>query len=256
MSKTANIVCMKWGKRYGPEYVNRLYSMVSRNITRPFRFICFTEHKEGINPEIEVFDFPPFESADLQTMGAYRKKTLCRADLEPFSDGERFLYLDLDVVIMSNIDAMFDYLPEEDFIICYNWTRGNGTIGNSSVTMFRKGPLQFVVDDMEDNFLDVQNRFRTASQEFLSHKIIEKYSKLNFWPDEWCKSFQYHSMPPRYLRWLKKPSIPPKETKIFLFHGWVNPPDAIAGHFPGKHPFWKKWYKTVKPSPWLADYYK
>jgi hypothetical protein len=27
----ATILCMKWGKKYGPEYVNRLHSMVSRH---------------------------------------------------------------------------------------------------------------------------------------------------------------------------------------------------------------------------------
>ncbi len=29
MSQT--VICMKWGTRYGPDYVNRLYSMVMRN---------------------------------------------------------------------------------------------------------------------------------------------------------------------------------------------------------------------------------
>ena len=35
----ANIICMKWGTKYGPEYVNRLASMVKRNITIPYRFV-------------------------------------------------------------------------------------------------------------------------------------------------------------------------------------------------------------------------
>lgn len=255
MIEVANIVCMKWGDVYGPEYVNRLYSMVKRNITRPFRFICFTDVADGIIPEIEVFDLPPFESTYSGPIGAYRKKTLCRSDLEPFKDNERFLYLDVDVVITNNIDDMFDYMPEEDFIICYNWTRGNGKIGNSSVTMFRKGVLQYVVDDLQENFEKIKVKFKTASQEYLSSKIIEKYGKLNFWPEEWCKSFQYHSMPPRILRRFKSPKKPPAETKIFVFHGRVNPPDAIKGHWPGKYPFWKRWYKTVRPSPWLSQYY-
>jgi hypothetical protein len=256
MVQIANIVCMKWGTHYGAEYVNRLYNMVNRNMTQPFRFVCFTDSKEGISPEVEVFDLPPFKSAPLQTKGAYRKKTLCRSDLEPFETGERFLYLDIDIVIMDNIDDLFDYLPEEDFIICYNWTRGGGTIGNSSVTMMRKGPLQYIVDDMENNFTDVQNRFKTASQEFLSYKVIEKYGHLNFWPDKWCRSFQTHYLPSKFLRWIKTPPEPPKDTKIVLFHGRVNPPDAINGAWPGAYPFWKKWYKTVRPTEWISKYYK
>ena len=256
MTDKANIVCMKWGSAYEADYVNTLYSMVKRNITRPFRFICFTDIKENIRSEVEIFDLPPFGAKNLWTMGAYQKKTLCRADLEPFRENERFLYLDLDVVIMNNIDGMFDYLPEEDFIICYNWTRGKGTIGNSSVTMFRKGPLQFVVDYMENNFLEVQSQFKTASQQYLSSKIIEKYGRLNFWPDNCCKSFQFHCVPSRYMRWIKAPKRPPKNTKILLFHGPVNPPDAIKGNWPGNYHFWKKWYKTVRKSPWISEYYR
>jgi hypothetical protein len=256
MQPFANIVCMKWGTLYGPEYVNRLYDMVKRNITRPFRFICFTDMKDGIYPEVEAFDLPPFKSAPLARRGAYRKKTLCRADLAPFKQGERFIYLDLDIVIMDNIDEMFDFAPEKDFVICYNWTRGDGKIGNSSVTMMRVGPLQYIVDDMEKDFLMYQDKYKSASQEFMSAKVIEKYGELTFWPDAWCKSFQYHCVPPRFLRLFKTPSKPPKGTKILLFHGKINPPDAIKGIWPGKYPIWKKWYKTIRPAPWVADYYR
>ena len=38
-----NIICMKWGTKYGPEYVNRLASMVRRNTTIPCRFVCMTD---------------------------------------------------------------------------------------------------------------------------------------------------------------------------------------------------------------------
>jgi len=127
-----NIVCMKWGTFYGADDVNRLYRMLKSNITGPFRLVCFTDNDKDILPEVECHPLPPFASAHLQTMGAYRKKTLCRADLQSFKTGERFLFLDLDVVIMGNLDALFAFEPEKDFIICRNWTRGNGQIGNSS----------------------------------------------------------------------------------------------------------------------------
>jgi len=253
---TANIVCMKWGTAYAAEYVNRLYRMLAANMSRPFRLVCFTDNQQAIIPEVEVYALPPFANAHLQTMGAYRKKTLCRKDLISFNEGERFLFLDLDVVIMGNIDALFDFEPQQDFIICRNWTRGNGRIGNSSVTMMRVGPLQYVVDAMENDFLAVQNQFKTASQEFFSAKIIEKYGKLCFWPDQWCRSFPFHCLPSRVLRRFKTPQPPPPDTKILVFHGPVKPPDALTGNWPGHYPVWKKWYKTVRPSPWLAPFLK
>ena len=37
------ILCMKWGTKYGAEYVNRLYNMVKRHLTLPFKMVCLTD---------------------------------------------------------------------------------------------------------------------------------------------------------------------------------------------------------------------
>ena len=60
MTETVNVVCLKWGSIYGPEYVNHLYNMVSRNLSLPFRFICLTEQSNGIVPDVEIFPLPEF----------------------------------------------------------------------------------------------------------------------------------------------------------------------------------------------------
>jgi hypothetical protein len=49
---------MKWGKAYGADYANILFSMVRRNTTRPLRFICFTDDATGLSPEIEALPLP------------------------------------------------------------------------------------------------------------------------------------------------------------------------------------------------------
>lgn len=54
----ATVICVKHGGKYGPEYVNRLHSMVTRNCTRAPRFVCFTENTEGLQPDIEVRPLP------------------------------------------------------------------------------------------------------------------------------------------------------------------------------------------------------
>ena len=63
-----NVLCIKWGNKYGSDYVNTLYSMVSRNLSRPFRFICLTDDNEGIRDEVEVKPIPKigFEDFDKQ----------------------------------------------------------------------------------------------------------------------------------------------------------------------------------------------
>ena len=52
MSTPKQIVCMKWGTVYGPEYVNILHAMVARNITGDFKVICFTDDATGVRPEV------------------------------------------------------------------------------------------------------------------------------------------------------------------------------------------------------------
>jgi len=45
------VLCMKWGTKYGPEYVNRLYGMVRRHLKGDFRFVCLTDRSDGVRPD-------------------------------------------------------------------------------------------------------------------------------------------------------------------------------------------------------------
>jgi hypothetical protein len=58
---SVNIICMKWGDKFPSEYVNRLYAMVSRNLSIPFRFVCFTEDGSGIRNEVEIQPLPELD---------------------------------------------------------------------------------------------------------------------------------------------------------------------------------------------------
>ena len=46
---TVNILTLKWGAKYGPEYVNRLYAGVKRNLQLDFRFLCFTDNADDLS---------------------------------------------------------------------------------------------------------------------------------------------------------------------------------------------------------------
>ena len=50
------VVCLKWGDKYGPEYVNKLYRMVQRNLTIDHEFVCFTENPANLDLGIKVID--------------------------------------------------------------------------------------------------------------------------------------------------------------------------------------------------------
>tara|TARA_R110000868_G_scaffold382366_1_gene648926 strand:- start:4087 stop:4830 length:744 start_codon:yes stop_codon:yes gene_type:complete len=94
-----NVVCVKWGDKFSPEHVNRLYRMAKKNISLPFNFYCWTENTTGLYDEINVV--PLDDTLDLKAW--WWKLTLFK--------GNNFkginLYLDLDVVIQKNIDNLF-----------------------------------------------------------------------------------------------------------------------------------------------------
>ena len=56
-----HVICMKWGTKYGPEYVNRLYAMVRRHLSGDFRFVCLTDDSTGIHSEVQCLPIPPLD---------------------------------------------------------------------------------------------------------------------------------------------------------------------------------------------------
>ena len=79
------IICIKWGTKFGPEFVNRLHAMVARNITPPFRLYCFTDDGGGLHPDIAVRPLPEFDyQAPVNTRGKWPKSRLwAKADCPP-----------------------------------------------------------------------------------------------------------------------------------------------------------------------------
>ena len=95
-----NLVCVKWGDKFSPEHVNRLYRMAKKNISLPFNFYCWTEDATGLYDEINIV--PLDETLDLKAW--WWKLTLFKENnLKGIN-----LYLDLDIVIQNNIDHLFD----------------------------------------------------------------------------------------------------------------------------------------------------
>ena len=48
------VVCVKYGTKYGADYVNNLYYGTSKNLTLKHSFYCFTEDGSGLDPNIKV----------------------------------------------------------------------------------------------------------------------------------------------------------------------------------------------------------
>lgn len=238
-----NIVCMKWGDKFGPEYVNRLHSMVKNNITLTFRFICFTDNPEGINSDIETFLFPKGEIKG-KNKHCWRKLTIFTNPLEDITG--TILFLDLDVVIVDNIDCFFE--PKEEFIIIKEWMPSHG-LGNSSVYRFQAGGHSDVLEYYLENTEDVIKNYR-HEQDYLTC-FMKKQNNLAFWDPSWCVSFKHNCIPPFPFNLWKEPIIP-ENAKIAIFHGQPSPREAIAGRVEGVNRF----ARIFRPAKWVKKYWE
>lgn len=234
---------MKWGTLYGAEYVNRLYSMVKRNLTYDFKMVCFTDDEAGIIDEVQCFPIPEINIPSNLPERMWKKLTTLKEDLYGLKG--RALFLDLDIVIVDNIDCFFEIDGEFRIIKDHSWRSWRIT-GNSSVYRFDIGKHGYVFEDFIANFDNVIKQHRNE-QEYLTHAINNK-GKLQYWPKEWCPSYKYDCNSRFPLSIWRKPIIP-EGAKIIIFHGEINPHKAVKGG-------WGKWYRYVQPAPWVEKYWK
>ncbi|MGA0604869.1 hypothetical protein ACO2Q0_02625 [Phenylobacterium sp. VNQ135] len=88
---------------YTTEWVEKLYRGFARNLTRPFRFVCFvnTEHRFAEPIEQALYLPPEPTYADC---------------IKPYCLGEPMILVGLDTVITGNIDHLADYCLTADRI--------------------------------------------------------------------------------------------------------------------------------------------
>lgn len=235
-----NVICMKWGKLYGPHYVNRLYEMVAQHLTLDFRFVCFTDDREGIRSEVECMDMPQINIPPENQHLPWRKIGLFNEKLGDLVGPT--LFLDLDLIVIDNIDCLFSHPGK--FCIIHNWTHPNEKVGNSSVYRFNVGEDSYVLDrfhtEIHQHWIDMYRN----SQTFLSNSVRD----IEFWPPEWCVSFKKHCLPGGLRNWVQEAKIP-ANARIVVFHGHPNPDDAARGVWPGG------WYKQLKPVSWINEHW-
>lgn len=266
--KSVNVITIKWGTKYPAHEVNTLAAAIRRNTSCQVNFYCFTEDGAGLAPETIVKPLPLMGNLKPeQVRFAYRKEAGLCDDTLGGLQGERVFFFDLDSLIVGPLDELFAYPQDSGFYIINDWKHRRGrkanTVGQASCYSWVVGTLGYVKDYFEAHPEETIERFWTASQEYLSHMVIEREGKLNFWPDNWFKSFRFHCLPNPLLRWLLPPKMPQvKGLKMIAFHGITTIQDAIDGVWSRetdskKYPRgWKKLYKQLKPATWVKEYWR
>ena len=201
------ILCVKWGDKYGREYVEKLKEQCEDNCSVPFNFYCLTDKPTESYDILLPTDWDEYEGKHSRyrnkqapsNMWAYRKLYMFkldevgpgggawnRADVEwKKIQGNKFLYLDLDVIIHQDLKFFFDDLHmDRPYIVrgwwndlneCHkNYAAMKSTPINSSVVRWNRGQLVEVYDHIRRN-LDVL---------FFTYPTIDNYLN-HFWYHMW-----------------------------------------------------------------------
>lgn len=242
MESPVNIICMKWGNKYGPEYVNKLFGMIKRHLTLPFVLTCFTDDEKGIHPDVQIHDLPSLKLPSDTPERGWNKLSTLQGGLGGLSGD--VLFLDLDIVIVNNIDELFTHPGE--FLIIKDAKLKHAVTGNSSAYRFKIGEHEDILKYFQENFDEVKQTHRNE-QAYLSAEVHKK-GQLSYWPTAWCPSFKYHCIKPWPIGHFSDPIIP-EGAKLVIFHGHPEPHEAIAGQT-------HKWYRPVRPTAWVEKYWQ
>jgi hypothetical protein len=231
---------MKWGAKYGPEYVNRLYAMVARHLARPFRFVCLTDQPVGVRAEVTCAPLPQLPPlAQPKERGWLKIGSFAPAVAALLTDVA--LYLDLDVVIVGALDDLFD--APAGFPMIRDWYHPVRVVGNSSVYRFRPAARGDIFQTFCRHADAIVRRYRNE-QEFLTDYLRQR-GELTFWPSAWCPSYRVGCLPLWPMRLWQAPRAP-AGSRIIVFHGEPKPPEAIDGRA-------GLLLRSWRPARWIAD---
>lgn len=213
-----NVICLKHGTKYGPVYVNNLKRMIDKHLTLDHKFYCFTEDETDLISGIEIKKLPemPYEG--------WWWKPYVFNDHHDYQ-GDINFFIDLDMVIVANIDKLFDFkignfcgLEDPGRI----WGRHNRL--GSAIMRWGKGQYSDIWSKFDRN---VVRKYR-GDQDWIYSLYKDS---LTYYPTKWIMSYKWEVRSRDELNGLGKTSmfkttkdvVIDQETCILAFHGYPQP---------------------------------
>lgn len=233
-----SIVTYKWKPKpgyrsaFGPETVNVLRNMVKRHYARPHRFILVTDDAAGVDADIEIVPLWDDYAAIPNPFGA--RQPSCYRRLKGFSReakrmfGDRFVALDLDVIITADLAPVWD--RDEEFVI---WgDTSPRTPYNGSMMLMSAGARAKVWEEFDPNTSPAQGRrlgYFGSDQAWIGACLGPNEAK-------WSKADGVYS-------WRNDIAANggglPDNARIVMFHGKVDP-----------------WSPEAQQCSWVREHYR
>jgi hypothetical protein len=217
------VLCVRFGNKYGRDYVERLRNMVAKHITVPYEFVCLTDDKHPISGVRSI----------VQPSAGYAKLWWHKVHMfDPSLPIKgRILYLDLDLVIHRNINKLVEVKSKEllgirDFNRKFypKWQQLN-----SSALCWWHGDHSYIYENFKK---DPKAAMRLhGDQDWIWR---EGKGRIRFWPDSWIQSYKWEIRDREQLvsrtgvNGFKTVSnlAPPADCCIAVFHGEPKPQDV------------------------------
>jgi hypothetical protein len=250
------VVCMKWGTAFGADYVNVLYRAVTRNLSYPFRFYCFTDDAAGLKEGIVARPIPDM------SLPPERIRRGCWPKVGLFQPGliqeDAALFLDLDIVITGSLDSFVErqrvigglhiireWNPGVWNLLPLAWRPDRG--GQSSVVCWSPEQQRGIYDSL---MADPDAAFELAPND--QKHITRNAEARHYWPHSWTVSFKRTCVWYYPLSLIFKSVPRPKTAKIVVFHGKPRPSDLIVA---GDARWGTKNRHGYGPVKWVRDYW-
>lgn len=185
MDMILNIYCFKWGTKYGPEYVNRLFRSVQIHCQTPFKFHCITDNSTGIRAEIEIIDYNTFQKTNIFTLE--------KVELMHRITTKNNLILDLDMLIHNDITDLVNQPIKRPTFIYTHWTpdwhweklvpKKTACFVNSSCVRWSGKNAQFLWKYYISNKGQLESEYQSCDKYIFYEHYMKNKDSIDFWKD-------------------------------------------------------------------------
>lgn len=187
-----NFFTLKWGDKYGPEYVNRLYGSLLTCYKKPFSLTCYTDQPDQIREEVEIRPISDLRPYKTDRVFTYEKLIL----MEKHESG---IWLDLDILIHQDIT---DIPNDKDFTMIWNyWNNyeerslrwyGKGTSCHVNSSLVQWNNPEWLIRFTRDNWDKIEWTYKSLDKYmFYQHA---RNDRLNFWPADVVSNYNRENL--------------------------------------------------------------
>lgn len=244
-----SIVTFKWSKegyrsKFTSEHVNKLFEMIDKNTTVPYKAFCVTDDPKGIDPSIQTVKLwpnpcPRYAQTQSEKPNCFYRLKMFDPEMKK-TFGEKFLWIDLDAVITGNIDNILT--DPADFKM---WrVDGEYMPVNGSLCLHKIGTRPEIWKGFRPEKVHPVNGLRKSGmigsdQAWISLNLKDGEADHMFGQKHGVYSFRCHLQ--KHMRTEKRNKTElPKGCNIVFFHG--------------RHDPWQE--KTQEEAPWIKEAYK